>query len=257
MNTSPRGSSLVSVITVVLNRAQELERNLRSVAGQDYPCCEHIVIDGGSTDGTVELLREYDGKLAYWHSEPDAGIADAMNKGVAAARGDWILFLGVDDRFAASTSLSEMLHLAAGCDADIVAGLVLLERANGQPERLDPRGLNFRANFKTPLLHQGTLCRRALFARIGGFDESLRIAMDYDFFLRAYRAGEHACLVHCVSAIMGGDGIGSRDDWATLRHRFGEEQRVRLRHCQSAWLRLSFRLMHACYLGYRLCLRAW
>jgi glycosyltransferase involved in cell wall biosynthesis len=88
---------LISILTVVYNGAKTLETAIRSVIEQTYPNLEYIVIDGASTDSTVELIERYAHQIDYWVSEPDAGIYDAMNKALAAARGDWVLFVGADD----------------------------------------------------------------------------------------------------------------------------------------------------------------
>ena len=91
------GKPLVSVITVVLNGCKYLEQTIQSVLNQSYENVEYIVIDGGSTDGTIDIIRKYEHAIDYWVSEPDKGIYDAMNKGIALAVGDWIYFLGCDD----------------------------------------------------------------------------------------------------------------------------------------------------------------
>lgn len=90
----------LSIITVVLNGAATLEACLKSVSRHTCPGVEHIVLDGGSTDGTVEILKRHAARLSCWHSEPDKGIYDAMNKGLKRATGSWILFLGCDDELA-------------------------------------------------------------------------------------------------------------------------------------------------------------
>ena len=91
------GGPLISVIQPTFNAAEVLEPSIRSVLGQSYPHVEYLVLDGGSTDGTVDLLRRHEDRLDYWASEPDRGIYDAMSKGVEQARGDWLYFLGADD----------------------------------------------------------------------------------------------------------------------------------------------------------------
>ena len=88
---------LVTIITVVFNGEKHLEQTIQSVINQTYDNVEYIVIDGGSTDGTVDIIRKYEEKIDYWVSEPDNGIYDAMNKALTIAKGDWILFLGSDD----------------------------------------------------------------------------------------------------------------------------------------------------------------
>jgi glycosyltransferase involved in cell wall biosynthesis len=94
---SDRATPLVSIVTVVKNGAQTLERTLRSVLDQGFEDLEYVVIDGESTDGSLDIVRRYESRIAYWRSEPDNGLYDAMNKGVRAAKGRWLLFLGADD----------------------------------------------------------------------------------------------------------------------------------------------------------------
>jgi glycosyltransferase involved in cell wall biosynthesis len=93
----PSPPPLISIITVVLNAAGTLERTIESVVRQSFANYEFLVIDGGSTDGTLEVVRKYESSITYWCSEPDRGLYDAMNKGVRAAKGQWLLFLGADD----------------------------------------------------------------------------------------------------------------------------------------------------------------
>ena len=93
------GISLVSVVTVVLNGATYLEKTIQSIIGQTYGNIEYIVVDGGSTDGTADIIRQYEGAIDYWVSEPDAGIYDAMNKAIDLASGRWVIFMNGGDRF--------------------------------------------------------------------------------------------------------------------------------------------------------------
>ena len=87
----------ISVITVCLNGAEFIEQAIQSVLSQSYPLMEYIIIDGGSTDGTREIVHSYESRLDYWHSRPDRGVAHAFNCGLTQAQGDWILFLNADD----------------------------------------------------------------------------------------------------------------------------------------------------------------
>lgn len=96
----------ISVVTVCYNSVDTIEETMLSVLNQTYPDVEYIIIDGGSTDGTVDIIKKYAGRVAYWISEPDKGIYDAMNKGIAAATGDYINFMNSGDRFA-STNVIE------------------------------------------------------------------------------------------------------------------------------------------------------
>jgi glycosyltransferase involved in cell wall biosynthesis len=95
-------SPLISVVTVVLNGAKTLEATLRSVLDQGFEDLDYVVIDGGSTDGSLDIIRRYESRLGHWRSEADKGLYDAMNKGLRAAKGRWVLFLGADDVLVAS-----------------------------------------------------------------------------------------------------------------------------------------------------------
>ena len=88
---------LISVVTVSYNAVSTIEQTIISVLNQMYSNIEYIIIDGGSTDGTVDIIKRYDDKIAYWRSEPDRGIYDAMNKGILQAKGEWIYFIGASD----------------------------------------------------------------------------------------------------------------------------------------------------------------
>lgn len=117
-----KSSPIISVVTVCYNAVTEIERTIQSVIGQSYPNIEYIIIDGGSKDGTVDLIRKYADKLAYWISEPDKGIYDAMNKGIAVSTGDWICFLNAGDWFAGTRVLAEVGQEAQNTQAIILCG---------------------------------------------------------------------------------------------------------------------------------------
>ena len=124
----------VSIITSVYNAASTLEGCLLSVRNQSYHDVEHIVIDGGSTDGSVELIQRHSSQLAYWISEPDGGISDAWNKGLSAATGEWIAFLGADDVLLPD-ALSQYLAVCGGTGVQYVCSLVCLIRP-GLPDKI-------------------------------------------------------------------------------------------------------------------------
>ena len=116
----------ISVITVCFNAADFIEQTIQSVLSQSYPRREYIIIDGGSTDGTVEIIRRYESRLAYWHSRPDRGVAHAFNLGLAQAPGDWILYLNADDLLLEPTGIEHMAaHLSRHQDADVVFGQMI------------------------------------------------------------------------------------------------------------------------------------
>ena len=101
-------SPLISVVTVSYNAVDTIERTILSVLNQTYSDIEYIIIDGGSTDGTVDLIKKYADKITYWVSEPDQGIYDAMNKGIDVATGEWINFMNSGDSFYRQDVLSSL-----------------------------------------------------------------------------------------------------------------------------------------------------
>jgi glycosyltransferase involved in cell wall biosynthesis len=249
MTVQTRRDVQISVITVSLNAHATLAMTLQSVLGQSFDGHEILVVDGGSTDGTVEIIREHASGLAWWVSEPDQGIADAMNKGIARARGEWLLFLHADDYLHASDALERAVTRLA--DADILACAIEYR----EPDRsrvVRSRGFGAWMNFKTGFWHQGLLIRRSLFDRIGLYDPAFRIAMDYEWLLRAYRAGAHLQTApELVLSTMRHGGISSRKDWPTLAHRLAEERAIHARHAAGPWMKLLYAAYWSVYPAYK------
>ena len=176
---------LVTVITAVFNGADCIGDCIESVLFQDYPNVEHIILDARSTDGTIDILRAYDDRLALWVSEPDHGVYDAWNKGLRLAQGEWISFLGADDRFLPG-AVREFMDLAEGNpEAEFLSSRARLDHPSGYaPVFGGPwKWPHFTRRMTT--IHVGSMHRKALFARYGQFDASYRIAGDFEFLLRA------------------------------------------------------------------------
>jgi glycosyltransferase involved in cell wall biosynthesis len=185
----PRPSSdelaTVSVITVVKNDAEGLARTARSVAAQSYGQLEHVIVDGASSDDTRGLLGELRATGARVHSEPDSGIAQAFNRGLALARGDWINFLNAGDVYRGSDVVERAMEARDG--RPIVTGFARFGRHTIPARPLRPADpLTRRAR----LSHQASFVHRSVFERAGGFDERFRVRMDYELWLRVLR--EHA-----------------------------------------------------------------
>jgi len=174
---------LISVLIVCKNPGPCLATALASVWAQSDFAPEIIVIDGASTDGTVAWLERHRAQLTHVSSAPDTGVYDAMNRAVAAARGEWLLFLGADDRLATPEVLALAAILLARTPADVAAGEAAYTDGRLYPfdPRANPRARNF-------VHHQATFYRRALFAAHGSFDTSYAFQADYEFNLRLHRA---------------------------------------------------------------------
>jgi len=180
----------ISVITVCLNSALTLQSSLESVAKQDWSAVEHIVIDGGSTDGTRDILYRSRSQLAYFVSEPDGGIYDAMNKGLAKATGDVICFLNADDRYASNKVLSTVAACMQENNLDALMGDVGFFRAGSFPhivrrysaEKFHPK----RLAWGWMPAHPALFLRREVFHRVGRFKSDYRIAGDFEFIIRLF-----------------------------------------------------------------------
>ena len=201
-----RNGPLVSVITAVFNGAGTIKECIESVLSQDYPHIEYIVVDGGSTDGTIEVLREYETRIALWISEPDGGVYDAWNKALDLAHGEWITFLGADDKFFPG-AISEYLHLAQRNPlANLLTSRARLHHPSGYSPEFGGLWSWPRAGKAMPSVHVGAMHHRSIFAKHGQFDATYRIAGDYEFLLRA-RKDLHAAFMPTVTVAMGAGGL--------------------------------------------------
>ncbi len=222
----------IDVVTVCKDAASLLEKTLASVAAQTFHANRYIVIDGGSTDGTNVVVSRYTRTVSYFISEPDKGIGHAMNKGLAQCSGDYVLFLHAGDCFLASSALEEAATMLAKTPTDILACPVIL--AMRKKRRIAKvRGFNKWMYLKTGIPHQGAFISRSLFNALGGFDENLRIAMDYEFFFRSYRYRAGLCCHPKPLTIMAEGGISWRRDWPALKDRLAEERIIHLRFATS------------------------
>lgn len=183
---------LLSVITVAFNSARTIEDTIQSVRAQRNADFEHVIVDGGSTDGTMEIVERYRDGLAAVVSEPDRGIYDAMNKGVALARGMFLGCLNSDDYFASSLSLASIQNALAGGDLDCVWGDLVHVDATGRPVRL-MSGRIFRPSlFRFAIMppHPTFYARTEAIRAVGGFNSSYKIAGDFDLMVRLFNRPE-------------------------------------------------------------------
>jgi glycosyltransferase involved in cell wall biosynthesis len=189
--SSSDGSALplISIVTISRNTADTIAETLRSVAAQTYPRIEHIVIDGGSTDGTAEVIAAHAGGLAVWCSEPDRGIYHAMNKGLARAAGDIVGFLNAGDLFTRPDAVERLVApFLAGADASFgdVALVDPFDPLRARRLYATPRFAPWQMHFGYMPPHPGLLARRAMLLADGGFDESFAIGGDFDMLLRLF-----------------------------------------------------------------------
>jgi len=214
--------TLITIVVAVYNGAATVPQCIDSVARQTYPHKELIIIDGGSTDGTVELLKANHPKIAYWSSEPDQGIYHAWNKALLRARGEWICFLGADDHFWDEHVLTRMAEELEKLPAEIRVAYGQIMLLNGAGERLYAVGEpweRLRQRFLKSMCipHPGMMHRSSLFEEHGGFDESFRIAGDYELLLRELKTADAAFIPNLVTVGMRQGKGESSHPAATLR----------------------------------------
>jgi glycosyltransferase involved in cell wall biosynthesis len=245
---------LISVVVALFQGADTLQRCIDSVAGQTYAAKELIVVDGGSTDGTREILRRNESRISYWESEPDRGIYHAWNKGIARARGEWITFLGSDDYFWTADVLERMAPVLARAypAVRIVYGAAV--RVNRDGEEVVRVGEDWATAKRTfaqvmNVPHPGLMHHRSVFADHGGFDESFRIAGDYELLLRELRGRDALFVPDIVVAGVQHGGISAtprgrllsltESRLAQRRHGIGRPGRVWMIAYAKAVLRLG------------------
>lgn len=215
---------VISFIVAVYNSAETLEATLESILAQTYQNKELLVIDGGSTDGSVDIIRRLDNRIDYWISEPDKGISDAFNKGVKAAEGLYINFQGAGDVLESDDAISKMIEKLGSVQPSFIAGRIRRVDENDinktlwispQPRSgiFDPKSLLW----KMSLYHQGLFTHRSFFDKYGYFDEGLRFSMDYEHLLRAYRHFPDVFLVDLIVSRWRADGVGQHRDLEIFR----------------------------------------
>jgi glycosyltransferase involved in cell wall biosynthesis len=178
---------LVSIVTPSFNQASYLEDAIASVLDQEYPHIEYILIDGGSMDGSVDIIKKYTGKLAYWISEKDRGQTDAINKGFARATGKYLAWLNADDRLSPNAVSEAVQFLEAHADAGLVYGDAEYIDSPGSVVGNFPAAQTDYRALRRGYVHipqQAAFWRHDLWQRVAPLDASFTFAMDYDLWVR-------------------------------------------------------------------------
>ena len=171
----------ISIVMAVYNRAKVVEQAISSVVNQTYKNIEFIIIDGGSTDGTVDVIKKYEDKIAYWVSEPDTGIYNALNKGIKHASGDYIQILGSDDCLHDKHTIEDVVKELED-DTDVLCCEVYFVDSQLGVEWV--RGTNENFLIQAPN-HQGMFTKRSVLLKYP-FDEQYKVSADYNFMLTCY-----------------------------------------------------------------------
>ena len=178
----------LSIITINFNDAAGLEKTIQSVTEQTFGSIEFIVIDGGSTDSSVEVIKKYENNIAFWVSEKDNGIFNAQNKGLAKASGEYCLFLNSGDTLHSKTTIASVFNKKP--HANLVACDMAFLYEIGIEIRKQSKHVKEETLFLSSIWHPATLIKRSVFNTYGNYNEAFRIAADYDFFLRTALVNE-------------------------------------------------------------------
>lgn len=207
----------ISIIIPVLNSVTVLNEAIESVILQDYSNIELIIIDGGSTDGTVDLIKTFERYIHFWISEPDKGIYDAMNKGIAAATGTWLLFLGADDKLCRGI-LSNIFNSSSFTNTDLIYGKVFITNKRRQ--------LGWQTDYQKLIVfnipHQAVFYNKSVFEKFKEFNQRYKILADYDLNLKIF--GDQSLqkmFIDIPVSIFGNNGISNR----TIDYNFFSEKK--------------------------------
>lgn len=223
---------LVNVICVVLNQQDPVAATIESFIQQQVGNKRLIIIDGGSTDGTVDVLRKYSAYIDFWSSEPDKGISDAFNKGLAQTQPGYVYFLGAGDTFCSFDALAKLISNHDYKSDLLVCGKIKrVDAETGKVLGCHPKEQTFNKKtllFRMSLPHQGLATSTVFFDKFGLFRTDCRFAMDYDLLLRAYVEFPPVVLKDVIVASWMSGGIGADRTLDVLReyHRIKIENRV-------------------------------
>lgn len=219
----------ISVVTVVLNAVASIDRCIASVLNQTCGNIEYVVIDGGSTDGTLSVLDKYRDRIDHLVSEPDRGLYDAMNKGIRAVTGDYIYFLNSDDFFCDEKVVADIATaIRQDPTIDLVYGDVLMGSGEQLVRKPQVPVLTRESLCRRGFCHQALFARRELLERTGGFSEEYRIVADGDWLARALAAGATSLHLERDIAVFALDGLSGSCNWR-------EEKRRSLRANFTGW----------------------
>lgn len=209
----------ITVVTINYNNLLGLKETVISVLSQDCKDLEYILIDGGSTDGSSEFIETLcEPKISYWVSERDNGLYDAMNKGLKASSGEYVLFMNSGDKFFSPSSLTHLAEEADRTGADVIFGSSLYSYPEGYVLR-HPQPLDVMAH-ELPFCHQAVMVRTKL-AKEHKFNLDLRFIADYDMFYKLWKSGKTFKRAYKIISIYDASGVSASKN---ISHRIYEEQ---------------------------------
>lgn len=202
-----------SIVTVSFNCRDQIEKTMKSVMQQSYAGKEYIVIDGGSTDGTAEIIKSHSENLAYWCSEPDGGIYQGMNKGISRAKGDWIIFMNAGDTFADNQVLEHTATYAQKGKYDVIYGDILKIIDGETVLKTASEPCNKQRMY---FCHQAAFARTTLMREMP-FDTRFPMSADLHFFKRCYLSGHKFLHIPVTVAVYDSHGVSNTQRIKGLR----------------------------------------
>lgn len=207
---SMKSNPLVTIITVAFNADKTIEKTIQSVLNQSYKNIEYIIVDGASSDKTVDIINRYDDYISYWISEPDHGIYDAMNKGLAKATGEIIAIINADDWYEENAvELSVETIIKHNADYSYASILHHAHKKIGRISPIEYGSFTKKAFFEMPYPHISAFIKREVYEEVGFFDTSFKIAGDHDLALKVILHGYRGVEVNQVIAHALADGVSS------------------------------------------------
>ncbi|MDD6209464.1 MAG: glycosyltransferase family 2 protein [Bacteroidales bacterium] len=229
----------VSIITINLNNADGLENTIKSVLSQTFLDYEYIIIDGNSNDNSVEVIKHYSDKITYWVSEKDKGIYNAMNKGIAKVKGEYLLFLNSGDCLNNSDTLNDVFSQTRKCD--FLFGNIIFDYKNRQVKRRLPSEITFYYLYTNSVFHQATFIKKSVFDSVGLYDEGLKIVSDWKFVLEALiKADKTYEIIDYYISLVDPTGISVVEEY---RHLNLKERNMVIKNC--------FPLLYEDYAAYK------
>ncbi len=220
MDNSPK----FTIITITYNAARWLERTVVSILSQSYPNIEYLIIDGGSKDGTVDIIKQYAPGIAYWVSEPDKGLYDAMNKGLKQATGDYVWFINAGDTLQSAATVQRIAMKIGKRSSlpDIIYGETSIVDADGKPlgmRRLKtPKQLTWKS-FRMGMLvcHQSFIAKRTIAPE---YDLQYRLSADYDWCIRCLKQAKSIYNTKMILSNYLEEGLSTQQRKASLKERY-------------------------------------
>jgi len=243
-------SPFITILTAALNSGSTIKKTLESVRNQTFQNMEHIVIDGGSRDKTLDILKNY--KNTYnltWISEPDNGIADALNKGLRLSRGRYIIVIQADDQLLNLGILDNVFLQLKNEKFDILSFPVILDHPVRGKVLSKPIQHLWWNHFKFVFRHQGCFVHKRVFDQLDIFRNEFKICLDYDFFYRALARNCSVKFGKFPVALMGGEGVGSNPEF--ILKRLKEDRLVQILNERNILWKAAQSIFHTLYVPYK------